>query len=339
MGKISSLLNLGSAYSNYARGKTVCGHAPLQVWVEPTSVCNLRCPMCPNEALPLEKKGFMDMALFRKIIDDITGMVRNISICHRGEPLLHREICEMIRYAGSKGLAAGIHTNATVLDENLSRRLIESGLSRLSFSFDGFTKEDYGKIRVGADFDAVLGNIVSFLKIKKASGSTLPHVTLQVISMSKGKNTEKKKAFLSRFEGLPLDRVYTKEAHNWAGAAGTVKRPGSRIHRCNSPWYSLVYHWDGSIHPCTLDYLGAYTIGDAGEDSALEAWNSAPMKTLRKEMAAGRLYACSHCLQCSKLYEKKILGISKRNILNEALFRLKWNISEGPVKDESTPGK
>jgi len=326
MGKISSLLNLGSAYSNYARGKTVCGHAPLQVWVEPTSVCNLRCPMCPNEALPPEKRGFMEMPLFRKIIDDITGMVRNVSICHRGEPLLHREICEMIRYAGSKGMAAKISTNATLLDEDLSRRLIESGLSLISFSFDGFTKEEYEKIRVGAAFDTVLGNIRTFLRMKKKMGSSTPHATLQVISLHGRQDDEKKRAFLKNFEGLSLDRVYTKEAHNWGGAVEGIERPGTMVQRCNSPWYSLVYHWDGSIHPCTLDYLGAYTIGDAGKDSARDVWNGEPMKRLREEMASRKLSACSHCLRCTKLYEKKILGISTRNLLNEALFRLKWNI-------------
>lgn len=339
MGKISSLINFAAAYSNYARGKTGCSHFPLQVWVEPTSVCNIRCPMCPSDALPHEKRGFMDPDLFRKIIDDISGMVKNVSICHRGEPLLHERICEMIRYAADSGMAAKISTNATLLDEDLSVRLVESGLSLISFSFDGFTKEEYEKIRVGADFDTVLGNIRTFLRIKKKMGSSTPHATLQVISMHGGQDEGKKGAFLENFEGLFPDRVYIKEAHNWGGAVEGIERRGTTVHRCNSPWYSLVYHWDGSIYPCTLDYLGAYTIGNAGKDSARDVWNGEPMKRLREEMASRKFSACSHCLRCTKLYEKKILGISTRNMLNEALFRLRWNISAGPGKDESTPGK
>ena len=58
----------------------------------------------------------------------------------------------MIEYAKSKGVIdIMLHTNGTVMDENLAERIVKSGLDRIIFSLDSITKEIYEKIRINAN--------------------------------------------------------------------------------------------------------------------------------------------------------------------------------------------
>ncbi|MBA4395203.1 MAG: radical SAM protein, partial [Desulfobacca sp.] len=111
----------------FGQGKTLLAYLPSRVWIELTDNCNLRCPLCPNQALPKEEKGFMPRELFKKIIDQISGEVFDLNLFHRGEPLLHPHLIEMIEYAHRKGIPCRIHTNATLLSESLSERILDSG--------------------------------------------------------------------------------------------------------------------------------------------------------------------------------------------------------------------
>lgn len=333
MNNINRIINWGKAFLNFQLKREVCSHYPLQIWIEPTSYCNIKCAMCPNPSLDKAQKGHMPFERFQKIVDIITPFASSVSICHRGEPLLNKNIFEMIRYASSQGLKTSIHTNGTLLTEERSRKLIESGLSVISFSFDGYTKENYERIRVGADFEEVLNNTLQFLKIKRDMRSKIPHTTLQVIDIGESADVEEKREFIKQFEGLPLDRFYIKQVHNWGGKIGqeggykVEERMSKQNPICNSPWYSLVFHWDGTVYTCCLDYMDRYPIGNIDRDSWIEIWNGERMKQIRSEMKSGKMNECHHCTQCHKFYEKKFIGFSTENIFTQTLFRLRWNLS------------
>ena len=73
----------------------------------------------------------------------------------------------MLAIAKEMGVPSGISTNATILTEESSRRLIQAGLDYIIFAFDGATKATYEKYRKGAEFEKVRENILGFLKVKK----------------------------------------------------------------------------------------------------------------------------------------------------------------------------
>jgi len=104
-------------YRSYRRKKTRLAYLPVRLWLETTSVCNLRCVMCPNKDLNERREGFMDFPLFRKIIDEARRFVFDVNLIHRGEGLLHPEFPRMVRYSHDAGIYTKFHTNATILDE------------------------------------------------------------------------------------------------------------------------------------------------------------------------------------------------------------------------------
>jgi len=200
MDRILKNFRLLKSYSSFISNKKECNFLPFKLWIETTSRCNLSCNLCVNKKLSSENKGDMKYSLFKKIIDEAKEFAGEVNLFHRGEPLLHPEIFDMIKYAKQNNLLTCIHTNATLLDKNTSKKIIMSGLDRLFFSFDSFVKKEYEKNRVGADFNLTLANIIDFLKIKKELNAKKPVTVIQLMEYSKiPKNTKNKSDFLKKF--------------------------------------------------------------------------------------------------------------------------------------------
>ena len=313
MEKLGYYRRLLQIFSSYKRKKTTLSYMPLRLWVEPTSICNLRCVMCPNKDLKKEDKGFMDMGLFRKIIDEAAPWVYDVHLLHRGESLLHPEFFVMARYASENHVRTKLHTNGTLLDEDKSRQMIESGIDQLSFSFDGYDKETYESIRVNGDFDLTVKNIQRFLEIKKELKSKKPYTILELINFPDSEinsDAEKQKAFRDNFRGLPLDKLVVKEFHNWAGEVET-KHKRKTFSPCTFLWNALVIFWDGAVLPCSQDFFGYYILGNVNDSSLTEIWNNDMMVHLRKKHLKRNIEEFDTCRECDRVWREKFLGVPK----------------------------
>jgi len=302
---------LAQIFWHYRRKKTVLPYLPVRLWVEPTSYCNLTCVMCPNKDLDKSQKGYMDFELFRKIIDEASRFVFDVHLLHRGESLLHPDFFRMVRYAHEAGLVTRFHTNGTLLDEDKAHRLIESGLDQFAFSFDGYDRETYERIRLKGNFEKTVGNIIRFLEIKKEMGARRPVTVLELIDfpgLFRGDGGKKRKAFLSRFKGLPLDKVKVKNLHNWAGDTTDLPKKGPYL-PCTFPWQALIIFWDGSVLPCTQDFHGESVLGNVRDSSLAMLWNSEPLVHLRQKIVSGDIEGLATCSRCDRLWRPQFLGI------------------------------
>jgi radical SAM protein with 4Fe4S-binding SPASM domain len=321
MKKLAYWKRLGRAAWNYRRHSTRLTYPPLRLWVEPTSVCNLRCVMCPNKELKREEKGFMDFALFEKIIREASQFALDLHLYHRGESLLHPRLVEMIQLAEAAGLFVKLHTNATTLDERLSRGIIEAGLDQLTFSFDGFDAATYEKIRVNGRFEKTVANIIGFLEQKKALKAKKPTAILELIAfpeVNPHSQDAARKAFLNRFRGLPLDRIEIRELHNWAGETGEA--PSTQHYSlCPFLWLSLIVLWEGTVLPCTQDFHGFYSLGNVREKSLRELWNSPSLVELREKIINQDLASLPTCARCDRLRRPTWFGIPR-----DYLWKMLW---------------
>jgi len=322
MPSLSHLVRLGRAYKSYVAGDERAAYPPLRLWIEPTDVCNLRCVMCPQSVPRGFAKGYMDIDLFRKIVDEAKGLVYDVNLHHRGESTIHPRLGEMVRYAREAGIYTRLHTNGTLLDEAKSIQLVEAGLDLISFSFDGYDKESYEKIRVKSKFERTLGNILRFLEVKRRLGRRTPYAIFEVIDFSAGPPTpehrERERAFRARFDGLPVDRFIVKRPHNWAGtyAPGDPRTAGRprQYSPCTFPWYSMVVFWDGTVTPCPQDWYGELFLGDLKRQSLREVWNGPTMAELRKKMQAQDVQCLVPCNQCDMLWRPTFLGVPTTNL-------------------------
>lgn len=320
MKKVSHLFNLARIYLNYILKRSECNYMPIRLWVEITNRCNLKCRFCVNKDIPPALKGDMDFNLYKKIINEATGSVYDINLFHRGEPLLHPKLIPIISYAKNRGIKTRIHTNATLLNPELSRKIILSGLDLISFSFDGYTKKTYEKNRIGASYEKSLNNIIDFLRIKKELKSKKPFTIIQVMEFndeSTMKETmEQKKKFLKKFRNLPLNKLTVRSPHNWGGllkqkALGKRYEENKRIISCTFPWYSLTIFYNGKVFLCPQDFLGKILLGDLNKNSIEEIFNNKAIKEIRKKFKALNTNKIIPCKDCDRIRRRTFLGIPK----------------------------
>ena len=331
--KIKKLNRMLKIYSAYKGRKIKDNPLPIRLWIELTNVCNLSCVMCLSKRIPKNERGFMNLNLFKKIIDEAANFVCDVYLHHRGESLLHPDIFKMIEYAKERKISTRLHTNATLLNEEKSSLLLNSGLDFLSFSFDGYDKEAYEGIRRGGSFEKTLANIMKFSEMKQNRKSKSPFTVLTVIDFSsKGKknfNKEKKKKreFLTRFNSAPLDALRIRRSHNWGGeysVNGDSPNGGLLLGfvPCTFLWYALAIFWDGTVVPCPQDFFGKLALGNVSQNSLRELWNSKKEEFLRENMTRNNYKILSPCCECDRLWRKNVLGIP----LQEAIPFLKDNL-------------
>ncbi len=306
-------------FHHFKRKSLELPYGPLRMWVEATNRCNLRCTFCPNSTDRTSPRGDMDYNLFRHIMSQAAGSVNDVNISHRGESLFHPRLIDMINYAHSCGISVRLHTNGMLLDHALTEELLHSGVDLLSFSFDGYDSKGYEKVRIGGDYEKVLGNILRFLETKKKLNKKSPYTIIQVIENPSEPVDEKAKSqFISMFENLELDKLYIKRPHNWAGNISldenheVTQKPMIKS-VCTFPWYALTILWDGTVVPCPQDWYSKMTLGSAAETPLFSIWNGNHMKRLRKQLIEKEPAPYSPCSQCDRLTRKTILGIPTEN--------------------------
>ena len=107
--------------------------------------CNLACEHCYLDAggTPLVgTANFSDRSELGteecfKVIDEIAAFAPEcVTILTGGEPLLRRDILEIVRRAAERGLWVVVGTNGVRISENVAQRLAEAGARGLSLSLD-----------------------------------------------------------------------------------------------------------------------------------------------------------------------------------------------------------
>lgn len=299
---------------HWMRGTSELPYGPLKMHVEPTSFCNLRCPMCPQSVGANSTNGFMEMDLFNKIIDEARHFTREINLFFRGESLMHKGIYEMIETCERAGIAAHINTNATLWRDDAIANLLESRPSKVTISFDSGEPEIYEQMRKGATFDRVLERVLRFLEARKRLPGPKPYVVMQVIqlwekSMGVGARPVIPAHFTDRFAGLPIDEWDTFWAHGWAGTLTdsdfyTARPHGPVYYPCNWLWKSMAVYWDGRVPSCCADFAEEQIMGDLSTQSIQEVWNSDAYRAIREAHTGGQLADYPLCAGCDAKWQE-----------------------------------
>jgi MoaA/NifB/PqqE/SkfB family radical SAM enzyme len=155
---------------------------PVCLYLEVTNRCNLLCETCPRTFETLEPPADMSMALLRSIVDQVPGLQR--AVLHGvGEPMLVRELPEMIRYLKARGVYVLFNTNGTLLREKRFRELIESELDELRVSLDAADAKTYALVRGKPFFDRIVRDVTKLTEYQRAAGAETPRVSLWLTGM------------------------------------------------------------------------------------------------------------------------------------------------------------
>lgn len=145
---------------------------------ELTRACNLACKHCRAQAQTKPGREELTTREARGFIDELSGFGSPILIFSGGEPLLREDVFELTDYANKRGLNCAMAVNGTLLSREISEKVKDTGVQRVSISLDGGDRESHDNFRgVPGVFDSSLRGI-SNLKQKGVSFQINTTVTL-----------------------------------------------------------------------------------------------------------------------------------------------------------------
>ena len=125
----------------FARGLAHTAH-PLLVQIIPIRRCNIDCGYC-NEYDKVSPPVATDV--LKRRIDKLKALGTSVVAFSGGEPMLHPDLDDLIRYIRAHGMMAGLITNGYYLVPKRIQALNDAGLDFLQISIDNVEPDDVSK--------------------------------------------------------------------------------------------------------------------------------------------------------------------------------------------------
>ncbi len=306
---------LSSYYVSKWRGKAVQWGMPVTISFEPTTSCNLRCPECPSGLRSFTREtGMLEENFFNRTIDELHKELLYLIFYFQGEPYLNPKFLDMVKHASSKGIYTATSTNAHYLNDENSKRTVESGLDRLIISIDGTTQETYESYRVGGTLEKVLQGARNIVKWKKELKSKTPNIIFQFLVVGPNEHQMEEVKELGKEIGVDEVRFKTAQIYDYEGGSslipknekysryekqqdGSYKIKNKLENSCWKLWHSCVITWDGKVVPCCFDKDATHRLGNLQKENFATLWQGENYYRFRQSILRSRseIDICKNC--------------------------------------------
>ena len=285
---------------------------PFVVYIEPTNVCNFRCQFCPTGDPDLLRRvgrpiATMKLDVFKKIVDDLKAFpqkLKLLSLYKDGEPLVHKQFPEMVRYARDAGVAERIwtKTNGSLLNPELNARIADAGLDLISISVEGVSREAYKRIAdVDIDYDAFRRNLEDLYRQRG-------RMDVYVKIADSGLTSEEIEKFYADF-GPMSTHIGVEKLMGWSYSGlkdftlGTHPETYDGLPLvpkdiCAYPFYVLAVNANGAVSVCGNDWSHNTNVGNAFQTPLRDIWNGPSLRSFQLMMLEGRRCENKACADC-----------------------------------------
>jgi MoaA/NifB/PqqE/SkfB family radical SAM enzyme len=162
------------------RGALASG-GPKVVFIEITNRCNLLCQTCPRTYFEREPLKTLSLKEFVAIAEQFPQMRR--ALLHGiGEPLLNRELPEIIKYLKQRNVEVIINSNGTLLTPAWQAKIVESGLDQYRCSIDGAKDETYARIRGANLLPKLRRGLEGLVRTKERLRAGTPQISIWCVA-------------------------------------------------------------------------------------------------------------------------------------------------------------
>src|SRR6266496_4716742 len=187
---------------------------PKVVFIEVTNRCNLFCETCPHTYFQRELLKSLSLDQFIRIAEQFPQIKR--ALLHGiGEPLLNRELPEIIKYLKGRDIEVIINSNGTLLTPKWQENIIESGLDQYRCSIDGAKDETYARIRGANLLPKLRRGLEGLVKTKERLGAKTPQISIWCVSTRE--NLQELPDLLRLAADLGVPEVYMQRMVYFAG--------------------------------------------------------------------------------------------------------------------------
>lgn len=307
--------HLKSTFSLITKDRKVIGN-PINITIEPTNVCNAKCPVCETGADILErKKAFLTFSDFKTIIDKVSSHTNTLMYYFMGEPFLNKEWVKQIKYAKEKGIPfISTCTNGDV--RNIPEGIINSGIDFVSFQIGGTTQETHEIYRVNTNLERIKYNLIETIRLKKEHGSSVhleagfilmkhnEHQVADFIEWCKEINVDSfniidpcVRTVEQGIKYLPTDKkhwIYNPKKFE----EGKLQRKIVPKNDCPWIYYSMTVMSNGDVVPCCHDACGKEVMGNLINQDFSDIWNGKKYQKFRNRIFS-KQNSVSICKLCS----------------------------------------
>jgi len=144
---------------------------PNRLYIDIINSCNSNCQLCPTGVGYKHALGRMSLEQFKSIIDQTKRKVWFVGLHSWGEPTLHPDLVEMVRYCTSQGVLTNVSSNIHTYSEEVYAGLFKARLSNLSMSLHGLSQETYEAYRPGMKYEPNRANMERISKLRDRLGA------------------------------------------------------------------------------------------------------------------------------------------------------------------------
>lgn len=309
------LVYCGYILSSFVKRPIVFG-MPFSLSVEPVSYCNLKCRECPvGDENYKRKKGKTDIEMYRKLIDEMHPYLINLFLYFLGEPLLNRQLPQLIEYATKNKVYTALSTNGNVYTHDMIEQLISAGLKKIIVSVDGANQQSYQQYRVGGRWCKTIRFIELMAEKKKQLKSNTPKIEVQflVLKTNEHQMNDIKKIILSSgasklvFKSAQINHTQNMQTlltskskyarYKKKGNSYIIK--SKRKNRCFRSWNSAVVTFNGNVLPCCFDKYEKHVTGSINDSSFKDIWFGLNFMKFRNIILSNRksIAMCNNCTE------------------------------------------
>ncbi len=323
-----------SAYRYFKRrAKARENGLPNTIAFESSSVCNINCSFCYIVKAPLNQgRRFLPLETFKKVVDETKDFLQEVMLHWRGDPLLNKNLPDMVLFATEHDIKSSLSTNGMALSKDISGRLIDNRLGKITICLDGTTREVYALHRCGGDLGALLDNINNLVTLKRKARSKYPYIDLQMIVTKK--NQHQIDDFKMLAKKLGADGAYLMSLFiDRTAEPGFVKKMeeeffiqrdekglsryfrdeagGISLHNVDTPCpqdarYPLVT-CNGDLIGCCFDIFLKNKFGNCNDTNFVSLWRERSYADFRKGvMMPRRLDVCKNCMPKNREWTKRL---------------------------------
>jgi len=320
--------------------------------IELTNYCNFKCSFCPSDVMT-RGKTVMARALWEKVLKEIGEKKLAYTVFFHvvGEPLLHKDIFKAIRFANDLGLSVSLYTNAALLDETRSKRLLVAlKKGRVVLSIQEINPESFqARSRGTLTWEQYNQNLLNFIRMNERQADAIQiqiHCMLDLQKMgwnirqiihernrlqtvyeqwqrSLGVQCKSRINVLNPTASYPLTEkcsFFVKNAGNWDNQLFDNSLKVVEKHRghCALVTDTFAVLSDGTCTYCCDDYEGKLNLGNASENSLENIFYGEKAANIRQAEKQGQFIE-KRCRQCrGTLVDKKTQkSVSSHSILTD----------------------
>ncbi len=304
--------------------------------IETTNACNMRCEMCPRTSMMTRSIKTMELAVFKKIVNQIRPfgdnewetwqtfvekdyqisrhemsenhfflhVIPKVLVLHGyGDPLLDKDMQERVLLLSERGIPSYFSCNPANINIAKTMEMFKNGLGYIKYSVESTDDQRHKEIRGScSNFNESYNNILKILELKKKYGYKTV-IVITMLNLNKPWQLEEFEKLRECFKGQDVYIYLKSQDQQWYQ---DQKHETKSIHWtefCQFPWSSMTIKSNGEAAMCVEDFNNEIILGDVATDSLYDIWNGALYRRLRQDH-----FNVSPGIKCTGQCDMKLIG-------------------------------